>query len=339
MVGTLLAGLAGVAAVALWQYGMPPPHITPARVLASRARPPAPPLHNPDAAARRDKPSRSLAGPAVRQGTSGADWVRKFRASDDYLQFVKGALPAALKGDGRASWYIAEALRACARVSRSYHGSADPEAQLQQELATRTAGPQWVRDLVTLRTRRCLGLAREDPFAAMPAREGGYTDSYWYDQALADGEPLAEEYEVAKAIAYAVTGGELSDAQKTEKLASAESNLRLVVESGDPDALYRAGEFLMTFGYLSDPLNGPALALAACDLGSDCSANNPESYLFYCRLSAACPADYGYADLLQQNLGAEEFGQIYARAQEIKQALEAGDSDAVMKFLTPASHP
>jgi hypothetical protein len=104
--------------------------------------------------------------------TAAATWTAKFRSSDDYLKFVIDALPAARSGDGRAAWYIGEALASCALVMKTYRGGADPEAQLNQELANMPKAPQWGRDLLAQKTHRCLGLAGEDPFAGLPPREG-----------------------------------------------------------------------------------------------------------------------------------------------------------------------
>ena len=58
----------------------------------------------------------------------------------------------------------------------------------------------------------------------------------------------------------------MSDAEKTRQLQTVDGNLRAAVRSGDADALYYAGSLLADGRYSSDPLNGMAVALAACDL-------------------------------------------------------------------------
>jgi hypothetical protein len=275
----------------------------------------------------------------TRMDTSPSNWTAKFQAADDYLKFVKDAVPAAQSGDGRASWYIGEALRSCALVMRTYRGSEDPETQLNQELASMPKAPQWARDLLAKKTHRCLGLARQDPFEGLPNREGGYPSSYWYSQALADGEPLAQEQAAADAIAtVSVTRG-MSEPEKASTLQAAQANLQAAVESGDPTALYRVGILLSDPRFSTNPLNGTAVALAACNLDQDCSANNPDNPFFNCKLSGACPADADFAYYLQQNLGPATYAQVDAHAQQIKQAIQAGDWSTVLGNLTIDKHP
>ena len=103
--------------------------------------------------------------------------------------------------------------------------------------------------------------------------------------------------------------------------------------SGDPDALYLAGMLLADPRYSSDALNGIAVALAACELGRDCSADNPENSFHNCGVSGACPADADFVYYLQQSLGPSAYAQVYARAQQVKQSVQAGDWDAVMAVL------
>jgi hypothetical protein len=265
--------------------------------------------------------------------TSTTNWVTKFRSADDYLKFVREALPAARSGDGRAAWYIGQALSSCAYVIKTYQGVRDPEAQLNQQLTGMTKAPQWTKDQLEQKTKRCLGLAQEDPFASLPHRDGGYASSYWNEQALADAEPLAQDAAAAAAMATLSVMRDMSADAKAEKLRAIDTNVRAAVESGDADALFGAGELLADGRYSSNPLNALAVSLAACDLGHDCSADNPENAFANCKFSGACPPDANFAYFLQQSLGAENYAKVYARAQEVKQLIEAGDWDAVLANL------
>jgi hypothetical protein len=111
------------------------------------------------------------------------------------------------------------------------------------------------------------------------------------------------------------------------------------VQSGDSDALFEAGLLLADSRYSSDPLAGVAVALAACDLGRDCSSKNPDNSFANCRLSGACPADADFAYFMQQSLGPDSYAQAYARAQEIKDAVRNGDWDVVMSNLQISISP
>jgi hypothetical protein len=216
---------------------------------------------------------------------------------------------------------------------KTYHDSADPEAQLNQEVTNMLRAPQWTRDLVVQKTRRCLGLALHDPFEHLPRLDGAYTAQYWHEQALAHGDPLAHENVAARTLNEMSSAKNLSEAAKKEKFDTVATNLRAVVESRDPDALFGAGVLLGDGRYSSTPLNAIAVALAACDLGRDCSANNPENAFSQCKLSGACPSDADYAYFLQQSMPPGDYAQAYARAQEIKQSIEAGDWSGVLENL------
>lgn len=259
-----------------------------------------------------------------------ARWTTKFRSTDDYLKFIFEALPAAQKGDGRAAWYIGESLKSCALVMKTYADSADSGAQLNQELASMPRAAQWARDLVEQRTQHCLGLAQQDPFEGLPPRAGGYVASYWREQALKNGDPLAREDAAARALTSMSVGGDMPDSDKKKILASVQTDLRTVITSGDPDALFNAGLLLADSRYSDNPLDGIAIALAACDLGRDCSAGNPENAFSQCKLTGACPPDADYAYFLQQSLRPQDYVQVYAHAQEVKRLIEAGDAGSVL---------
>jgi hypothetical protein len=131
----------------------------------------------------------------------------------------------------------------------------------------------------------------------------------------------------------------MSEDERADTLQAAEANLQSAVESGDLTALYRAGMLLSDPRYSNDPSNGIAVALAACNLGQDCSASNSDSAFFNCKLSGACPADADFAYYLQQSLGPATYAQVDAHAQQIKQAIQAGDWSAVLGSLTIEKHP
>jgi hypothetical protein len=274
----------------------------------------------------------------ARTGSSPAAWMRRFNASEDYLQFIKDALPAALQGDRRATWYIGVALSSCASVVKRYHDSSDPEAQLNQELSAMRYAPQWARDLTEQQTHRCVGLAQQDPLASLPHRDGGYPPGYWREQALKDGEPLAEDQAATEALASAASAANMSKDERADELKTAQASLRAVVESGDPDALYSAGVLLANARYSGNPQSGLAVALAACDLGHDCSANNPDNVFSRCKLTGACPADADYAYYLQQSLGPDAYAQVYAQAMQIKQSIQSGQLDSVLAALQIDEH-
>jgi hypothetical protein len=258
-----------------------------------------------------------------------------FRSSKDHLQFVRSALPAAIHGDGRAAWYIAQAVSQCALTVKEYKGSSDPEAQLQQALDRMSGAPQWRRDLLSQRTRRCVGLAQSDPFEALPPRADGYPSAYWYDSAVQDGEPLALQRKASIEINEIMGAHNMTDAEKTNQLTNASADLRTAVESGDPDVLFQAGILLMDGRLTSTPETGIAISLAACELGSsNCTSDNPESPLYNCQFSGQCTAGSDYVTVIQHDLGPQDYARVYSQAQQIEQLARAGDWVAISAKLT-----
>jgi hypothetical protein len=216
---------------------------------------------------------------------------------------------------------------------KMYRGSADPEAQLQQQLANMPNAPQWTRDALEQNTRRCISLANGDPFEGLPKVDGGYTSSYWHERAVKEGDPRALAQSAGNAMAQVSTSPNISSDQKAAQVLIAQSNLRTVVESGDPDALYSAAMLVANPSYSSNPLNAAAVALATCDLGHDCSADNPDNSFYNCKLSGACPANADYAYFLQQSLGPDSYAQVYAQSLQVKQSIEHGDVTAILMNL------
>jgi hypothetical protein len=268
----------------------------------------------------------------------GVSWTVKFHASHDYLAFVSEALPLALKRDGRAAYYIGDALQSCALIIKNYKDSADPDAQLNAELAASPKAPQWTKDLHAQLVHRCLGLAQHDAFVDLPSGQS-YNASYWYDSALSKGDALAEVRAASMALADVSVSASMPADVKAEKIQSAESNLQAAVASGDSVAMFYVGMAIANSRVSVDPTQGVALELAACELGYDCSADNPDNVFSNCKLSGACPADADFAYFVQESLGADKYAQAYARAQTVKQFIEAGDWAAVAANAKVGGNP
>jgi len=184
---------------------------------------------------------------------------------------------------------------------------------------------------------RCAQLAKDDPFSDLPARAGGYRNAaFWAAMALADGDPLAQ---VHQAVIDVENASYASASNRAASMEEAQNLLSYVAKSQDPDALHVAGQMLMDGWYSSDPLRGVAISLAACDLGYDCSANNPGNSFAVCRESGACPTDADYAYYVQQSLGPERFGTAYSEAQAFKDLLARGDWNGIAIYIALKESP
>lgn len=300
------------------------------------------PIPHPDteAAPSRPTPAMTPVHGSAPGGTAAVSWQAKFDSADNLSRFVKEALPAAQQGDGRAAYLIWLALTSCSDVISRYHDSADPEAQLQQEIVELQRGTpgvrkrplsQWVLDNQERKTRSCLGLAKE-------GAPGGHDPAYWQAKALAAGDPIAQA-DAAREAAGDLTVAAYSQIQddvKVAKLKVLHDNLRAVVESGDLDALFQAGEFMANPYLTNDTLSAMAVALAACELGANCRQTDSNSG---CVQEGTCPAGADWAYFMQTSMGPELYGQLYARAQQVVQLQRAGDTQGVLAYLKVDEQP
>jgi hypothetical protein len=294
-----------------------------------------------------------------------SEWRQLLTDNIDALQFVKAAVPAAKAGDGRAMWYIGQVMRMCMRAANGIYGGTpiSLEAQLQQELAQMPPNmPQYLKDEHEREARRCFPLfefaKKENPWGGPPQ-----PPAYWFAQAYAAGDPLAQEDVAARAAADVMADAKMPEDVRAAKVNVVQDNLRAVVESGDPDALYRAGMLIANSQLSNDTFRGLAVALAACDLGRDCTAANPESGFYECLQSGRCPPGLDFPSMLQQGMGQEqyaealyecaqsgcpgldfpailqqgmgqeEYAQVYARSQQVVQLECAGDYQGVLCSL------
>jgi hypothetical protein len=267
------------------------------------------------------------------------DLGKKYYTSRDRFRFVSEEARDAYNGDGRAAYYISKALDACLPTVSEYRKSANPEADFQAKWSARGDLPQWLVDRISGNFNSCRGFLSGDAFADLPVRPEGYSSAtYWMDQAYADGDPVAEALHAGSALSKVMT--DRSNTLNTESLSVVQSDIGNAVASGDPAALFQVGLLLSDGHFSSDPTQGFALSLAACDTGYDCSADNPANPMFNgCKAAGTCPSITDYADLVTQAIGPDGYAKAYARAQELENDLDRGDTDGVQNFLKVKSGP
>ena len=262
-----------------------------------------------------------------RQSTS---WAAQLHETRNYYDFIAKAAKAAYDGDGRAAYYVFTTMMKCGEFQREYRGAENPDAQFNIDESTRKL-PQWIYDRDRDLFNRCRGLIKGDPFAQLPKRTDGYPMTYWRAQALVDGDELAIANRAGESLAAAVNAK--SDDLRNTLVSNAQNDLNEVVSSKDPEVLFLVGMLLADGRRSPDPSRGFAMALAACDLGYGCSSTNPDNVFSVCKDSGACPADADFAFYLQQMVGAPQFAQIYAKAQDFKSLLATGNSASIAQFI------
>jgi hypothetical protein len=82
----------------------------------------------------------------------------------------------------------------------------------------------------------------------------------------------------------------------------------------------------------SDPIQGFAVSMAACEFGYDCTVHNSELF-GECLNNGTCSAGTHYSDLIKQTVGDNGYARVYARAQQLEDAIRRGDVAAI-KHLT-----
>jgi hypothetical protein len=268
---------------------------------------------------------------AVATAQVGTNWAKEYNATSDYFNFVVRAARNALDGDGSAALYISKALYLCLPIARQYARSINPETDFNAYWAGMTKAPQWVVDKARKDFQSCNGFIKGDAFAGLPERPGGYSSSgYWMEQAAKDQDPVALSLQAGSDISKA--SSENSGDVKTKSLESAQVAINNAIASKNPAALFQVGQLLSDGHASSDPLQGFAVSIAACNLGYDCTANNAE--LFHdCAVQGACPQGINYSDVIKKVVGVAGYAQAYARAQQLEDAMARGDTSAVQKFV------
>jgi hypothetical protein len=121
----------------------------------------------------------------------------------------------------------------------------------------------------------------------------------------------------------------LRDAEQIEQLRSYATG---IVRSGEPDAIFKLGLSMWNADIAKDPAYGLALALAACDLGYDCSGKERNNAWSFCDLPQYCGAPRSFRQFAQDTFSPGLFSRAYARAEEYKDALARGATDELSPF-------
>jgi hypothetical protein len=257
------------------------------------------------------------------------DWTKEYDGSSDYFDFVSKAAKAAFDGDSRAALYVSKALYICSPIQKEYANSSDPQSDFDAHWAARSHAPQWVVDKARKDFQSCVGFIKNDAFAGLPERPGGYNSiRYWMERSADD--PVAQALQAGSAIADA--NYEKSSDAHAKSFESAQKSINSAIASRDPAALFQVGQLLSDGHASNDPLQGFALSIAACNLGYDCSVNNAELFRG-CAAQGQCQPGTNYVDIIKKAVGDDGYAQAYARAQQIQDAMARDDMNALQKFI------
>jgi hypothetical protein len=242
---------------------------------------------------------------------------------------MRGLANSAFEGDGRAQYLIGRELDRCEMtltMIRKMPG--DPEAVIW---GMPDSWPQTLKERSIAEYRRCARLLKEDPFAGLPPRKGGYTFQYWKQRATESAYPLAVTERTLEQV-----GRQPADAAVDLKVR--DESLRALTKatvSGDPDVALTIG---FRQSWFDDPVQkttANAWMLAACRLGADCGTDSRVYPFFMCYDPAFpdCDKNGDVERSVSYALTPEQYGDAYAQSQIIEEALRSRDPDAIRALL------
>jgi hypothetical protein len=266
--------------------------------------------------------------PPPRQNVPATE-VRKVTNGSDPFEYIRGLAKSAFDGDGRAQYLIGRELDRCEMtLSLVRKMPGDPEAVIW---GMPDSWPQALKERSIGEYRRCKRLLKEDPFAELPPRDGGYPFQYWKKQAAQSGYPLAVAESTlekqAQQPAEAKDAGRLSD-DSLQALTKA-------TVSGDPDVALIIGFRQSWFDDPARTTTANAWMLAACRLGADCGADSKVYPFFMCYDPALpdCDKNGDVERSVSYALSPEKYADAYAQSQAIEEVLRSRDPAAIRSLL------
>jgi hypothetical protein len=249
----------------------------------------------------------------------------------DRFQIVEASAKKALDGDGKAARIVATSLWDCLPMKVMYGDTPDPRTAFLRAEAAKKNLPQWVADRDETQFRSCERFFKEDPFAGLPPRDGGYMSiKLWTNLAYQYKDPVALTEHVSEQMMNSVRN---PAARHDPAIYQAlQPELNQAAESGDPEALFRVGMFLVNGSIGEDTIRASAVQLAACNLGYDCTPKN-EFAFGACLLSGNCQEGDLYTDRVRQMLGEGGYAKAYALAQQLETALAQHDTVAIDQIV------
>ena len=274
-------------------------------------------------------------GAPVDTDAAGGDRASRFHSSMDYWEFVESAASAASEGDARAQFLVAEALGECelkvGRYEQRYADSTLTPAEIFEDVISKSPNATLPAPYIELSRRefmRCAEFFYGDPPVLEAIHTNANTRDYWLALALENGDAVAVMQDIYLLAARLDSIPADSGTESRERI---KAGISLAIESRDPEALFRLGALVSYIGS-TDPAEGPAWTLAACQSGYDCSYGNPVVG-HDCAALGLCSGGESITLNMQQDLG-PIYGRAYARSQEILYALERGEGNSVANMLT-----
>lgn len=262
-----------------------------------------------------------------------SSWAHGYYSADSLFTYATRVAKAAIAGDGRAQYFLSRTLEYCdSRITPIKRSGLTVDEYLES-----TRLPYTTESMMQKNRReieRCRGFLHANPLAKLSLPRKAQTEKYWFAKAVQSKDPLALIDRAALAA-----GPTRANSAKKEKAVQKEvlDAAHAAIVSKEPAAISDVGRLFMSGRLARDPsFQGPAWLLAACELGYDCSANNPQLPYVSCDQTGACPT---LQDSLQQSLSGGQYGRVYAASQDIAYKVKHGDWSGLQQYLRTKGLP
>ena len=256
--------------------------------------------------------------------------LRKPSSNSDIFDVIKGLAKGAFDGDGGAQYRISRELDRCEMtLSLVRKSEGDPESLIWALPDTGWSQP--MKEGAIAELRRCRRFLKEDPFAELPPRKGGYDYRYWMQRAAESRYPPAVAEKALNDWSRASEGGTNGKKASIE----VQDALTTAIASGNPEIALTIGFRLSAYESPDRKIAASALMLAACRLGADCSASSESVPFWMCYDPnyPNCNVD-GNVELMVSNaLSPGNYAEAYAQSQVVEEVLRNRDPAAIRKLL------
>lgn len=260
------------------------------------------------------------------------NWLRRRRESADDFAFAVELAAAAMRGDARAHYVLGEVLLKCEVSKRTLAPYKDGTVadRMERYLTENNIALENSRQMLRAEAARCARLFSDDPFVQFDLPREARDFRWWSKRAVDMGDPIAV---MDRTLGLAAGRGAEDDDDSGRELRQALlTDVHVAVASREPAALFMVGTLLSQPAITTSIDVGLAWQVAACTAGYDCSNANPD-FGFGCIPEGTCVAGLSYTDIIQRDLGAAKYADIYADAQDIQYKVSTNDWQGLQRYL------
>lgn len=257
-----------------------------------------------------------------------AQWYEDTHRSTDIAKAVRDAAAAAEAGDDGAARAMTYIMLRCALPLRSIRSGGTREAYIAGYGKSNSAYAAHLQRIYD----QCAPLATAAGFEGWENVPGGkWGVKYWRDLSLELGNPATEAEVLAEDLMQAAASG--TPEQRTKAQQKAHTFLKDILQKADGESWYVLGMRLGNSDLSSDISTGFALALAACEIGYDCSGDNERNDWYACRWLAGCTETIDLNEHIRAMTGPELYAKSYARSQQLVEMIQRGAWNEVEDFV------